>query len=116
YTTVDKAFIITLPQPATLTAQAADIGDHLTEVKATLSARGTTPLFVSRPGGWRAVVDISDLSLVAKASDARIEQGAARVDSYSISGSDALGMDVVVTNARAVDTAPEPKRFNPLIL
>ncbi len=104
----------TLDEPATFTAGAAEIGDHLTGLKGTISQAGDVFL-VSGPSGFRVDGAFHGLSLDAPNELVAVTGSEGTFQAFSIPGSAVTGLKATVAAAAITDASPAGQtRFNPL--
>ena len=106
----------TLDAPAAFTAQAAELGDHLTGLKGTISQAGDTFL-VSGPSGFRVNGAFHGVALDAPNELVAVTGAEGTFQAFSIPGSSVTGLKATVTAADVKDASPAGQtRFNPLMV
>ena len=116
FTLLNGNFDVVLNDGATFTASSAELGDHLTDLSATLSQTGPV-FFHYTPTGWAAHGAFQNLALVAPNEIVHLGNGQGTFDAFTIAGSDAVGLKAHLGNSAVNDLSPAgATRFNPLII
>ena len=107
---------VTLDAPAPITVAAAELGDHLENLRGTVTQTGDA-IFVMGKDGWRAQGAFHGFSLSAPNEIVSLTGAEGAFQAFSITGSDATGLKLDLTAATVSDALPAAqRRFNPLAL
>ena len=116
FTLLNGNFDVVLKDGATFTAGSAELGDHVTDLSASLSQTGSV-FFHYTPTAWAAHGTFKDLALNAPNEVVHLAGGTGTFDAFTIAGSDAVGLKAHLVASSLSDTSPAgATRFNPLII
>ena len=116
FTMLNGTFDVALNDGATFTAASAELGDHMSDLSATLSQTGPV-FFHYTPTGWAAHGAFHDLSLNAPNEVIHLGGGQGTFDAFTIAGSEAVGLKAHLVSSAVTDTSPAAAtRFHPLTI
>lgn len=97
---------VALSEPATIKVHAAELGDHIENIKATVTQGGDSFL-IAGPAGWRVAGAVHGLSLEAPNEQIGLNGGEGTFKAFSIPGSPVVGLDASLTAGTITDALPE---------